>query len=287
VIARLPLRVQLLLLDLGYCVGELVQVGVERTEKTLDCEPLNAAASSLDARDVGRVNRKSGGKLLLSDPGAVAQGAQCAPEDDQVSVSGGLFHDGQTWYSGSGCAMLGPSNIVPPRCENSRGRGTESSSSRRIGSLPSRIGCLPRQSCLPEPPTKEEPMMTTIPADAVLRLREALYSQLGDVAEELASADRRPGREIHDEWSTAVARFDRTRALLDEIGWSERDPEHDVEIDLDAHRQAIVAALSEQLEAEHYLMAEQGQAVEKQRERARCHALTIEAFMAATGLERE
>ena len=126
--------------------------------------------------------------------------------------------------------------------------------------------------------------MTTIPADAVLRLREALYGQLGDVAEELASASRQPGREVHDEWSGAVARFDRTRALLDEIGWSERDPERDAEIDLDQHRQVIVVALSDQLEAEHYLMAEQGQTAAQQRQRARGHALTIESFMSAAGL---
>jgi hypothetical protein len=127
-------------------------------------------------------------------------------------------------------------------------------------------------------------MMITIPAEAVLRLREALYSQLGEVAEELASADRRPGREIHDEWSVAVGRFDRTRALLDEIGWSERDPELDADIDLDQHRQVIVVALSDQLEAERYLMAEQGQTAAQQRQRARGHALTIESFMSAAGL---
>lgn len=127
--------------------------------------------------------------------------------------------------------------------------------------------------------------MIIIPAPAVLRLREALYHQLGDVAEELASADRRPGPKVHQEWSAAVARFDRTRALLDEIGWSERDPERGVEIDLDQHRQVIVDALSDQLNAEHFLMAEQGQAAETQRQRARRHARTIEAFMTTVGLE--
>jgi hypothetical protein len=129
--------------------------------------------------------------------------------------------------------------------------------------------------------------MTTIPAAAVLRLREALYGQLGDVAEELASAGRTPGRKVHDEWYEPVARFDRTRALLDDIGWSELDPEPDVEIDLATHRQVIVTALSDQLEAERHLMAERGQAAEKQRQQARCHALTIESFMATTGLETE
>jgi hypothetical protein len=53
--------------------------------------------------------------------------------------------------------------IVPPRCANSRGRGPESMSSRRVGSV-SRPGWagLPRHSCLPAPPRQEEPMSTTV-----------------------------------------------------------------------------------------------------------------------------
>jgi hypothetical protein len=86
--------------------------------------------------------------------------------------------------------------------------------------------------------------MTAIPAAAVLRLREALYSQLGKVAEELDQIVVSAGR-AHDDWSEPVARFDRTRALLDVLGWNERDPELDVEIDLDRHRRVIVEALSE------------------------------------------
>jgi hypothetical protein len=129
--------------------------------------------------------------------------------------------------------------------------------------------------------------MTTIPAEAVIRLREALYSQLGYIAEELASLARTPGREINDEWSEPVARFDRTRALLDQIGWNERDPEPDVEIDLDQHRQEIVAAFSDHLEIERYLMSEQGDHAAGQRQRAQARALTIETFMAAADLDGE
>jgi hypothetical protein len=129
--------------------------------------------------------------------------------------------------------------------------------------------------------------MTNIPAEAVLRLREALYSQLGYIAEELASLARTPGREINDEWSEPVARFDRTRALLDQIGWSERDPEQDVEIDLDRHRQVILAALNDHLSIERYLMSEEGDHAAGQRQRAHARALTIESFMAAAGLEAE
>jgi hypothetical protein len=127
--------------------------------------------------------------------------------------------------------------------------------------------------------------MTIIPAEAVLRLREALYSELGDVAEEMATADRRPGRELTDDWSAPVARFDRTRALLDEIGWRHSDPEQDAQIDLDLHRQVIVEALTKALETECYLIAEQGPRAEKQRRNAYARAATIESFMTAAGLE--
>jgi hypothetical protein len=129
--------------------------------------------------------------------------------------------------------------------------------------------------------------MTSIPAEAVQRLRESLYGQLGYIAEELASAARTPGHEINDEWSEPVARFDRTRALLDQISWNERNPEPDVEIDLDQHRQVILAALNDHLAIEHYLMSEEGDHAAGQRRRAHARALTIETFMAAAGLEAE
>lgn len=121
--------------------------------------------------------------------------------------------------------------------------------------------------------------MTVIPADAVLRLREALYGQLGNVAEELASAERDPAREAHGAWAEPVARFDRARALLDQIGWNERDPEHDAQIDLDQHRAVILEALTEALENERYLLDQPGNLAEPQRQRAYGHALIIESFL--------
>jgi hypothetical protein len=126
--------------------------------------------------------------------------------------------------------------------------------------------------------------MTTIPAAAVLRLREALYSELGNAAAEI-DAIRVTPRRAHDDWSPPVARFDRTRALLDELGWNERDPEHDTEINLDQHRQVIVAALNAQLEVEHHLMSEKGDAAKTQRQRAYARALTIETWAKSIGLE--
>ncbi len=125
--------------------------------------------------------------------------------------------------------------------------------------------------------------MTTIPASAVVQLREALYSELGNVSQELDEIVVMAGR-AQDDWTEPVARFDRARALLDEIGWNERDPERDVEIDLDRHREVIEEALSDALDRERFLMSEQGQGAAQQRSRARARAATVEAFMAAAGL---
>ena len=126
--------------------------------------------------------------------------------------------------------------------------------------------------------------MTTIPAAAVPRLRGALYSQLGKVADELDQIVVM-ARRAKDDWSEPVARFDRTRVVLDVIGWNERDPERNVEIDLDRHRRVIVEALRDELDGERYLMSEKGQGAERQRQNARARALTIEAWAESVGLK--
>lgn len=84
---------------------------------------------------------------------------------------------------------------------------------------------------------------TTIPADILHELRGALYHQLGAIAEDIASAPREPDGELH-QWADAVGRFERTRALLDLIGWSAREPEL-ATLDIDRHRAVIGQALSE------------------------------------------
>ncbi len=126
--------------------------------------------------------------------------------------------------------------------------------------------------------------MTTIPAVAVPRLREALYSELGNVAGELDEIVVTNER-AQDDWSEPVARFDRARALLDVLGWNERDPERDVEVNLDRHREVIEDALSAELDRERFLTSEQGHAAERQRRKARARALTIEAWAESVGLK--
>jgi hypothetical protein len=125
-----------------------------------------------------------------------------------------------------------------------------------------------------------------VPAAVVMRLRDALYGQLADVAQEIASLVAHRGREQHGEWfAEPVARFDHTRLTLDEVGWSERDPEQDANIHLDRHRDAITSALRQQLEHERYQMAERGRAAKQQRQRAYARALVIETWAVSVGLE--
>lgn len=152
------LRCRVLLLDLSYRVGELVQVGVEGGEEALNGAPLDAPAPSLDAGDVRRVHPNKGGKLLLFKAGPVAQGPEGATENDQICVLGALAHDRQLGIPGQVTLRCATQNIVGARAGRTAGRrGTESLNSRHKGTLPRRAGLPSRQSCLPEPPTKEEP----------------------------------------------------------------------------------------------------------------------------------
>ncbi|HYM53931.1 MAG TPA: hypothetical protein VES97_01105 [Solirubrobacteraceae bacterium] len=115
--------------------------------------------------------------------------------------------------------------------------------------------------------------MATVPADAVLRIREALYAQLGKAAEDLADASWKPERGA--EWAEPVARFDRNRALLDEIGCNEPGAEW-AEIDLDTHWQTIVTALHWDLGTYEHLADTQDA---DQRERATANAAAIERLL--------
>ncbi len=128
-------------------------------------------------------------------------------------------------------------------------------------------------------------MTQSIPAAVVRQLRGALFGQLGSVAEDLAALNNEPGREVRGEWSEHIERFDRTRALLDRIGWSEQAAEGPTEIDLDRHRRAIVDSLRSDLEVARSLVDEEGDAAEGQRWRARAEAQRIEAFAEAAGLD--
>lgn len=73
-------------------------------------------------------------------------------------------------------------------------------------------------------------------------LRESLHCELGKAGEEIAAASSRTDRLQHPEYyEEPLAHLDRTRALLDQIGWKQEP--HEVRVDLREHQQAILEAL--------------------------------------------
>jgi hypothetical protein len=74
-VSLVALRSAIPLLDLGYRVGELVEVGVERAQDAQECVPSHAPMAVLDLRDVGGFHFDLGCELLLRESLVVAHGA--------------------------------------------------------------------------------------------------------------------------------------------------------------------------------------------------------------------
>jgi hypothetical protein len=130
----------------------------------------------------------------------------------------------------------------------------------------------------------------TIPGEVLQFVRDELYNQLGGFGEDIASESRVPGSEIPGDWLRCVARFDRTRALLDRIGWTTREPERDVTIELTMHRRALTDALGDELAYQRRTVEEEGHSHEgaaavARQEEAHRHVLLIEAFAGGLGLD--
>jgi hypothetical protein len=90
-----------------------------------------------------------------------------------------------------------------------------------------------------------------VPALIVRLLRCAVLSELGAVASLIGQASMELEKEKHPElFEEPVVHLDAYRALLDVIAWGEPPEEHALEIDLDAHRWALVTALEARLEIE-------------------------------------
>ncbi|MGH2903261.1 MAG: hypothetical protein ACRDK7_06725 [Solirubrobacteraceae bacterium] len=87
--------------------------------------------------------------------------------------------------------------------------------------------------------------MLTVPGEAARELRKGLHTELGGAAQDIEEVTLKHDQVTHPDWyEEPLGRFDATRALLNEIGWSDIDaPAEEVQIDLDAHRHAVTRAL--------------------------------------------
>jgi hypothetical protein len=160
-LCALPAGLTFLLVDR---FGKLSEVGVERSQESLDGEPLDATSASLDPRDVCGVHLEALGEFLLSDTGCVAQATKRAAKKAQLGVSGGLAHD-CLGIPGQVAVSFATQKIVGARAGRTAGRrGTESANSRRASQASSLPAWLPRpeQSSRGLQP-KEEPMSTISP----------------------------------------------------------------------------------------------------------------------------
>lgn len=118
---------------------------------------------------------------------------------------------------------------------------------------------------------------TRIPADVGLLLRGGLYVGIArvtaDISDECSLED--PG-----DLAGLLVHFDRTRALLDHIGWEKKPQQHhDLEVD-DAHRQALIETLEEDRESWDWLSHQETTESAEGRKRAAAKAKTIKRFLA-------
>jgi hypothetical protein len=261
-------------------VGELTQVGVERREEALECAPADVPPAALDAGEVGRGEVCARSQLLLCEPGTCAQDAKRVAD---FGLSG-------TCHIVKVAQRLLAQNIVGARAGVTAGRrGTGSANSRR-SEHPTDGGTVfssPR-AVLPEPPLNQwrtDMTTITIPARIVRYLREALHSQLGMAAEDISEASHEVGQERPMLYVEPLERLDRSRALLDLIGWKDTAEEGPATINLIGHRQMLLRALQAQLIAERDMSREDTKlkGAEKQIECARRRGADIEQFIALAG----
>jgi hypothetical protein len=86
--------------------------------------------------------------------------------------------------------------------------------------------------------------IVTVPANLTSDVRNGLHNVLSEAATEVAAVADHRDRDTHPEWyARPVARFKRTCALLDLVGWSNPVPAAAAPIDVGAHHQALCDAL--------------------------------------------
>ncbi len=133
-------------------------------------------------------------------------------------------------------------------------------------------------------------MSTIIILPRIVRYaHESLCRQLGIAASDIAETSEARGYEHGERYAEPIKRFDRNRALLDLIGWTNSEAQEAVTISAPCDRATLRQALGAQLQLERYMTDEDPKLVgsEQQIETARRRAQEIEQFLselrAATG----
>ncbi len=96
------------------------------------------------------------------------------------------------------------------------------------------------------PSAEERPdaLIARIPAKLVEALREGVYAELRAVAQGIADATETPEHSLYPmRYQEHRERFNAVCALLDAIGWAGTSATSDLQVDLQAHRSVLLAAL--------------------------------------------
>lgn len=120
------------------------------------------------------------------------------------------------------------------------------------------------------------PTTTTIPAEVVVLLRGALYTELARACEDAPAA--MPEAHERAGWMDVLARLAGARDALDAIGWETPAEQQDVTVVLDA---AMVEALEDDAEGWDWLSQQAHLESVEGREQARLKAETVERFLAS------
>jgi hypothetical protein len=117
---------------------------------------------------------------------------------------------------------------------------------------------------------------TRIPADVVVLLRGALYTELSRASEDAPGG--MPEAHTRSGWADVLARIDGVRKALDVLGWDAPARQQDVEVELD---RAMIDALEFDMDLFEWLAAQNRTESAEGRARAAAKAKTIERFLAS------
>jgi hypothetical protein len=118
--------------------------------------------------------------------------------------------------------------------------------------------------------------MTRIPADIVVLLRGALYTELGRACEDAPGG--MPEAHTHAGWAEVLARIGGARTALDVIGWDAPGRQQDMEVELD---RAMIDALEADMDLMEWLAEQERTESPEGRARAAAKAKAIERFLAS------
>ncbi len=125
-------------------------------------------------------------------------------------------------------------------------------------------------------PARSSNARTRIPADVVVLLRGALYTELAHASEDAPGT--MPDAHTRSGWADVLARIDGARNALDVIGWAAPARQQDVEVELD---RAMIDALEADIDLWEWLAEQDRTETPEGRRRAAAKANTSKRFLAS------